>query len=716
MSYTINFTDSLNKEPIVVNDSVTNNDTSLSFPGRNQKGYGVSIAENFLHLLENFASNSAPVTPVEGQLWYDTGSAENPDELKVYDGTQWKSASGIKKGTEPPEVANCVIGDLWVDTDNSQLYIFTGTWILVGPTFSSSLRTGVLPSTVFDVNNLPQVVLITYINDIIVSIYSTAEFTPKAKIDGFDTIKIGINLNQTKDNQGLIVNRYWGVADVAANLQIGTATIPSSSVVRKDVENVITAKLNVKDDGGILLGSSNQLRLEVINQIGNLSHITPESSLNLRILKDGIITPLVTLNSNGNTGIGPNNTNPTQTLDVAGTATVSGNVTITSTENTIDDLTGALRVSGGVVIQKDVTSKGTLTLSKKLTIGEAGTFGEIIVPQRTGVYDIGTTNLKFANVHANNFYGTFNGTLTGSITGNAGQASKLTAPTTFTITGDVVDTTGFSFDGSTGGSTKTFNTSLSPNFIANQQVLEDPYGNKNGRTFDEILVYRPGTGIRKSTKTNFFQSVPTVPVGAIFPFAGITPPAGYLFCDGSEKRRVDYPRLFAVIEYAYGAPNTLLGYNTFKLPDLRGRFVLPKLNMDNADSIPAAPSGATTIDAGGGPPGDTVNRITSASASILGAKSGQETVTLSVSNLPDHKHNLKSNDNKQFSIVRNDTVLPGDTNVTYGPGPTAVNAMQYLPNSGSVDSLTLGEAVNMVNPFITMNYIIYAGESDVNAL
>jgi microcystin-dependent protein len=716
MPYTINYTDSTTKDPIVVNDSVTNVETSLSFPGRNQRGYGTSIAENFLHLLENFASSSSPQNPVEGQLWYNVGGDSAPDELLVWDGEQWKSAGGIKKGVSQPDVANCVIGDLWVDTDNSQLYIFTGNWILVGPTFSSGTRTGVLPSKLTDVNKIDQVALLTYINDTIISIYSITEFTPKEKIEGFEIIRPGLNMRQVKDDKGIITNRYWGVADVSANLLIGTATIPSSSFVRKDVENVITSKLNVKNDGGVVLGSSNQLKIEVVDQIGNITHSTPDSSLNLRISKTGIITPLVTLNSNGNVGIGPNNTNPTETLDVSGTATISGNVTITSTENTIDDITGSLRVSGGVVIQKDVTSKGNLNLSNVLTVGQAGTFGDAILPQRTGVYDIGNSTLSFSRVYANNFYGTFNGTLTGSISGNAGQASKLLAPTTFTMTGDVVDEVGFSFDGSTGGNTKTFSTTLSPNFITNQLELQDIYGNRGGKNFDEILVYRAGVGIRKTTKASFFQSSPIVPIGAIFPYAGVTPPSGYLLCDGSEKRRVDYPRLFSVIEYNYGPVEGLIGYYTFRLPDLRGRFVLPKLNMDNGDKVPAAPDGFTTTDSGGGMPGDTTNRITGASASIVGGRSGKETVVLEVTNLPDHKHDLRSDDDKQFSAIRNDDILPGDTTVTYGPGPTASNTTQYLPNSGGVISPSLGTAINMVNPYITMNYIIYAGDTDVNAL
>ena len=125
MPYQIRFTDSVNKGNIVVDDNTINtNDTSIQFPGQNSTAYGVAIAENFLHILENFAAANEPTNPVEGQLWYDTTAGVN--QLKVYDGTAWGSAGGLKKGLTQPDVTNSVTGDLWVDTDNQQLYLFSG--------------------------------------------------------------------------------------------------------------------------------------------------------------------------------------------------------------------------------------------------------------------------------------------------------------------------------------------------------------------------------------------------------------------------------------------------------------------------------------------------------------------------------------------------------------------------------------------------------------
>ena len=58
MAYNVNFTDSINKNPIVVDDNSSNTvDSSLTFIGRNTASYGQAFSENFLHVLENFANN-----------------------------------------------------------------------------------------------------------------------------------------------------------------------------------------------------------------------------------------------------------------------------------------------------------------------------------------------------------------------------------------------------------------------------------------------------------------------------------------------------------------------------------------------------------------------------------------------------------------------------------------------------------------------------------
>jgi microcystin-dependent protein len=200
------------------------------------------------------------------------------------------------------------------------------------------------------------------------------------------------------------------------------------------------------------------------------------------------------------------------------------------------------------------------------------------------------------------------------------------------------------------------------------------------------------------------------------PYAGTTAPAGWLFCDGSEVYISDYGSLFSVINYTYKDQSLLIGYQTFALPDLRGRFPLGRDNMDNSKQVISKETGLnvtpTLIDAGGG----AANRVTNAAADLMGAGTGSETTTLVTANLPDHKHTLKgkvgNSVGNQYYAFRNVAGSPPDSNAISGFGATATGQGQYLTDSGGVDvplNTTLGTPVNVMNPYLTINYIIYTG-------
>jgi microcystin-dependent protein len=63
----------------------------------------------------------------------------------------------------------------------------------------------------------------------------------------------------------------------------------------------------------------------------------------------------------------------------------------------------------------------------------------------------------------------------------------------------------------------------------------------------------------------------SLPIGSIFMFGAMTPPAGCLLCDGSAVSRSTYSTLFGIFGTSFGAGN---GSSTFNLPDLQGRFPL----------------------------------------------------------------------------------------------------------------------------------------------
>jgi len=62
--------------------------TPLTLIGQGISLYGEKMAENMVHMLENFANTTAPANPIEGQLWYNT-TVTNNKHLSVYDGVNW---------------------------------------------------------------------------------------------------------------------------------------------------------------------------------------------------------------------------------------------------------------------------------------------------------------------------------------------------------------------------------------------------------------------------------------------------------------------------------------------------------------------------------------------------------------------------------------------------------------------------------------------------
>lgn len=159
-------------------------------------------------------------------------------------------------------------------------------------------------------------------------------------------------------------------------------------------------------------------------------------------------------------------------------------------------------------------------------------------------------------------------------------------------------------------------------------------------------------------------------VGEIKMFAGNFSPRGYALCDGQLLAVSQNDALFSLLGTLYGGD----GRTTFGLPDLRGR--LP-------------------IHMGSGP-GLTPRK--------LGAKGGQETVTVAEAQLPAHSHTLTA------------TTQAGSDGSAKNAQPAQSTVGVYLrnPNPLSVRPLTDNTISNIggsqahtnIMPFQCLNFII----------
>lgn len=701
MPYIVNFTDNQNKSPITVFDNTSSTDTSLIFPGRNVTGYGQIIAENFLSLLENFASTDQPVNPVEGQLWYDSTGGQQT--LKIWDNTAWKSASGIQKGVSQPAVENSKVGELWVDTTNQQLRIFTGTrWILVGPTESSvgGLRYGPVIEKIADSDNVDRFILVFYIADIPVIVISKDSFTPKTLITGFDTVTSGINISAPKNSSeianfvGGFLPLLNGTAKNAQALLVGGAEKAAGLFLRSDTINTTDYEIKIKNNNGLSIGVDETFKLLSTESSNSIYNSAAGSSLDLQTNRNGIPATILRVIDNL---VGINQENPTESLDVIGNFKLTGTLVSTNTTASSNLNNGSIRTLGGAAITKNLIVGDGIDVTGILQTNT-------IQPSLTNTYDLGTSLKRFNNVRAKTIIAdTIQGVLEGNISGNASTATALSTVTSFQLAGDVVSPA-VPFDGQVGAATKIFNATLTANIIAGK---DEPSPN-TGQFGDYILTYRPSestlasSGLLKQTRERFMADL-AVPIGAILPFAGGTTPDGYLLCDGSEVERSKFDRLYDIIGVTFNGSAPLVGVGTFRLPDLRGRFALGKDNMDNAGTVPT--SAGPYVDAGGG----TAGRVPDVQATILGGAAGFSSVALTLANLPEHSHSL-STATQDYAAVAVSTTL--DPLATSGLGPTAPGQAQYLKDSGNVKKpvgVTLGTAVGLMNPFLSMNFIIRSG-------
>lgn len=783
MAYKINFTDQVaNPNGITVADQDLNTQTSLTFVGKNYPGYAQSIGENFLHLLENFANNSAPDVEkaVVGQLWYDTTSS-NP-QLKVLDGSKnWVPASGIIKSSIRPSDAN--IGDLWSDSTNQQLYLYTGTqWLLVGPQFNQASSTGLKVEEIIDrATNLQKIVMTMFIEDKRVAIFSKEQFTPKSTLAGFEAIKQGITLSSEDfDLSGINKNKFWGTSEKAESLVIGNNVIAASNFLRSDVVSTTNNTLNVRSSTGLNIGPS--LETAVSSSIvGTVIHQkTPGSVIVLKTTEPGtnVFNDVVTVTGDKKVGI---NKNPSATLDVEGNISSTGILRITDTTNDVSN-TGSTSVgsaifSGGVGIAK------TLNVGENLNVAGLVTASSNILPKVTNSLNLGSPTVRFNNVYSRNIVGdtiaanAFSGQLFGSV---SGSATRLASSVNFSIAGDVTTNAPVSFDGT---NNVILNTTISTTFISNKVSVADI--NEN----DLFLLSRPGsTSFNKVTRSVLLRGIGVVPVGSIMPFAGEELPPGYLLCDGSEQSRTVYARLFTVIGFRYRNQALLQGFQTFALPDLRGRFPLGRENMENGNNVnkeisatgvarDEVASGAITarfvvsdsltingpfqvgrtllgtglnvsvgaavvssigtigggqteiivtcspqaflaagtnltlssvgvVDAGGGNP--TPARVPN--ATLVGNVGGNSAHTLSIDQIPEHQHDLKDSLGNQYYAVRNATGPVPEPNVEESSLYFTSSAGHFLKNSGGIDTASsLGQTFDIINPYQTINYIIYTG-------
>ena len=368
MAYTVNKTNSsASPNQYTVQDGVVNAQTDLSLIGKGYAGYGELIAENFLHLLENFSNSTAPSKPISGQLWWDSTNAR----LKVYNGTSFQAAGGSApyQSTAPSAMS---AGDIWIDSDTGQMYFYNGAAsVLVGPPGTTGTTNGFTFDSILDSSDVTQNITNIYNDGNRIAIISEDAFTPKVSISGFATIGAGITLNTA-----ITDNKLNGTATDSDKL----GGVLAANYLRSNANDTTSGTITVANDGGVILGTDQDFTLSVDTGGCIISNSTQDTDITFKVNDGGVTTTVMTVDgTNSRVGIGT--ASPSTKLEVSGTVTATA---------FSGPLTGSVT---GNVASTGANTMGTLVLSDQLTTQE-------IVPDTDVTYDIGTSSLKYNTVYA----------------------------------------------------------------------------------------------------------------------------------------------------------------------------------------------------------------------------------------------------------------------------------------------------------------------------
>jgi len=600
MSYNIRHSDP-GKPSIVVDDGDLNQETSLTFIGKNyNQSYSSIIGENFLHLLENFASTTPPTTPTEGQLWYNSVENNLDGGIKVFDGTNWIPLGVIKKGRgNPPPISPSLPfknGDLYVDTVSQQLHILgDNAWTLIGPPSKAVDRTTAEVETIYDLGNEPRLVLTLFVKQKRVAIISDREFVPKTGIDGFTTIRQGITLSTTKFQTASKINKFWGTSEKAEALIVNDTTVNAINFLRADAVSTTSEGINVRNNNGLSIGTDLSFSIGIdANTNGPLIYNNKSgSNIIFRLKNNDQIKNVMVIDSRSNIPqrgcIGINNVAPDQTtsLDVVGNIKTNGSLIITGSNdsNVISPEIPALSipnggakiayslsvgsnlsVTGTSTLNNNVTIKGQLTLEK--TTGDLA----VILPSSNNINNIGSPSFKFNTIYATNIEGN-------AISANS--ATRLTNGISLAMNSNDIQMSPVTI-----GTAETLSVTLAPN-LNPQYVYEKPFPTAKALlNSDLILISRkanndPDDNSQTLVKltgaqllTSFTKSIIQPGSVILWPNVSSIPP-GYLLCDGRALPKQEYQDFYNIIG---GTTFSDGGILKFIIPDLRNN--VPAVGMN----------------------------------------------------------------------------------------------------------------------------------------
>jgi hypothetical protein len=305
--------------------------TDLTLIGKNYKGFGEFLNENFIALLENFASTSQPTNPMVGQLWYDKQDAR----LKIYDGLVFRPATGsVVSSTQP---SNLNKGDIWIDNENNKLYIWDGSELtLIGPEYSAGQgKSGFEVSSQLDATDVQRTILKLFLGGTLVGIYAPETFyvLPEFAIAGYPQVSGDAQNRQLLEKGFNVVNSaffYRGTATSAKGLLDDAGVTKTATDFVPTIGNAaMTGSLKIKNSAGLSVGVG-ETEYSILKISGTTTTLETQQSnadLAIRVRAGSSFLPAYYVDTSQKY-VGIWKANPSYSLDVTGDGRFTSNLTV----------------------------------------------------------------------------------------------------------------------------------------------------------------------------------------------------------------------------------------------------------------------------------------------------------------------------------------------------------------------------------------------------
>jgi hypothetical protein len=403
MSYIIN--NSRGQIVAVVADGTVNTTaTDLSLVGRGLTDYGTFENENYVYLLENFASPSAPPRPILGQLWYNSAT----DILSAYTSTGTWAAIATQAYVEAQKISPAFTGVPTAPTApaaTANTQIATTAFVTNSPQFAGTPTAPTAPAgtanlqiaTTAFVTNSPQFAGTPTAPTAGVGTNSTQIATTAFVTSGpqFANIPTAPTASAADNSTQLATTAFVQLQKNSPALT-GTPTAPTAAfntntaqiattefVQGEKVSPVFlgapTAPTAVDGTANLQIATTAFVRNALINNdvLGSIAY----QNANSVAISGGTISGIAPLAiADGGTGA---NTAPTARLLLG-----LGSISVQDANN--------ISVNGGVISNTDILGGAINNLSAPLPVGSGGTGGNTAATARVGL-ELGTISTQNAN-------------------------------------------------------------------------------------------------------------------------------------------------------------------------------------------------------------------------------------------------------------------------------------------------------------------------------